>query len=822
MSTVTAQPTSLISPPFAAILLLSAAALSYEILLIRLFSIIQWHHFAYMMISVALLGYGASGSFVALARRPLQAKLGIGFVSLAALFGLTTLLSFVVAQRISFNPLEILWDPTQFPRLLAVYLTLFVPFFCAATCLCLSYASFPNATHRIYSMDILGASAGCIGIIAALFLVPPEMALRLIASVAFASAAVAAWQLRVSAAWLAAFIALMVIGLILTLPQDWTELRPSPYKELSQALQVKEAHIVAELSSPLGAITVVESPLIAFRHAPGLSLNAPMEPPPQLGIFTDGDSLSALTRFDGNLKSLAYLDYLSSALPYHLVISPQALVLGAGAGGDVLQAYYHRASAIDAVELNPQIVDLVKNRYASFSGGLYDLAGVTIHIAEARGFVAKSRDYYDVIQLSPWDAFGSASAGLNSLAESYIYTVEAFQQYLARLRPNGLLSVTRWSNLPPREVLKVFATAVAALERNGLQARSRLVLIRGWKTATLLIKNGEFSAPDIAAIKTFCRDRSFDVEYYPGIAPTESNRYNIIDQPYFFEGAQALLGKTREEFMARYKFNIMAATDDRPFYFQFFKWQTLPEILRLKEQGGLPLLEWGYPILVASLVQAVMLSLMLVILPLAFWRLPYRERTTSSRRRLLAYFLAIGFAFMFIEIAFIQKLILFLHHPVYAIALVLASFLLFAGLGSGWSERLSVRDHAPRARTMIWPIAILCVLVIAYLYLLPEVSARWIALPEMPKITLAVALIAPLAFCMGMPFPMGLARVNASAPELVPWAWGINACASVIAAILASVLAIHYGFNAVTVLAVVLYIFALISFPQSTEANPFV
>lgn len=804
------------APPYLAVALLSAGALGYEILLMRLFSIIQWHHFAYMLISVALLGYGAAGSFVAITRHRLLSHFSAVFASSAALFGITAVAGFALAQHVPFNPLEILWDAQQPLLLLLVYLLLTPPFFFVATALCLAFARFGAQSHRLYSADVLGAGVGSIGILAALYLLMPADALRLIGAVGLAAAGVSAWADGAGSRRRAA--ALLITAAIIPpmLPPGWVQLIPSEYKDLSQALRVHGASLVHEGSSPLGLVSVVDSPLVPLRHVPGLSLNATMEPPPQLAVFNDGDGPSALTRFDGATAPLAYLDYLTSALPYHLLPRPRVLVLGAGTGTDVLQALYHRARSVDAVELNPQLIDLLEKRYGDFSGRPYAAPGVRVHIAEARGFIAGSRERYQLIQVALLDAYSASSAGLYALSENYTYTTEALQDYLRHLEPGGLLAITRWVTLPPRDTLKLFATAVHALQANGVARPDlQLVLIRGWKTVTLLLKNGAFTAADVAAVKEFCRLRSFDTEYYPGIQAGEANRYNVVDQPDFSAGALALLGPESDEFSARYKFNITPASDDRPHFFHFFKWRTLPELLALRERGGMPPLDWGYPVLIATLLQAVVVAVALILLPLAVLR---RERAAAAiarglRGRVAWYFLALGFGFMFIEIAFIQKFILFLSNPLYAVAVVLCSFLIFAGLGSRVSGRLpSAGPQPPRA--LPWLFAYIGLVALAYLALLPPLFHELIALPDLVKIALSVALIAPLAFGMGMPFPLGLASVAGRAEMLLPWAWGINGFASVVAAILASVLAIHLGFNAVVLLAVLFYGAAAFAFPR--------
>jgi hypothetical protein len=804
------------SPPLAAIAVLSAAALGYEIMLMRLLSIDLWHHFAYMIISVAMLGYGAAGAFVALSQRSLLPRFEAVFTSAASAFGITAVAAFLLAQRMQFNPLELLWDWRQPLRLLAVYALLSIPFFCAATCVCLSFARFANEPHRIYSFDIIGAGVGCLAILSALFVTTPTTALQWIGALGPVAAALACRGREMQVRWLPAML-LGSAAVLIGLPPRWISVHPSLYKDLSQTLAVRGTRVVAERSSPLGLISVVESPLVPFRYAPGMSLNALTEPPPQLGVFTDGDGPAALTRYDGRRESLAYLDQLTSALPYHLLERPRVLVLGAGAGADVLQAIYHRAREIDAVELNPQIIDLVQHRFADHSGTPYSEPGVRVHIGEARRFVAAHADRFDLIQVALLDAFGASSAGLYALSESYLYTVEALHEYVDHLEPGGMLAITRWVSLPPRDVLKMFATAIAALERQAsANPAQQLALIRGWKTATLLVKNGAFSAGEIAAMKEFCRSRSFDVAYYPSMEASEANRYNVLEQPEFYDAALALLGPERESFVANYKFNIAPATDDRPYFFQFFKWRTLPELLTLKEQGGLPLLDWGYPVLVATLIQATVAGAVLIVLPLLLGGASSAGHAPDawSRWRITVYFAGIGFAFMFIEIAFIQKFVLFLAHPVYAVAVVLCAFLVFAGLGSRYSPRLAALARGSRIPAVGWVVVALGLIAVAYLWVLPSVFRVLLPLPDMLRIVLSVALIAPLAFAMGMPFPLGLAGVAGGAGQLVAWAWGVNACASVVAAVLATLLAIHIGFGAVILLAMLLYVLAAVAYRQ--------
>jgi len=794
-------------PPLVAVAVLSAAALGYEVLLLRLFAIIQWHHFAYLAISVALLGIGAAGTFVTLARRRLVALYPYSFSLAAAAFGVTAVACFAVAERVPFNALEIVWNPVEFLGLAAIYGLLFIPFFCAATALCIAYSRFGAHIARLYGADILGAGLGSLGLLAVLFVLHPADALRVILALGLAAAALAAWP--AARRWAAVLALAALVGPWLP-PAGALGPIASDYKDLRQALRVKDAHVVAQRSSPLGVVTVVDSPLAPLRHAPGLSLNAVAGPPPQLGLFVDGQAAGAVTRYDGGMAPLAYLRDTTAALPYRLLERPRVLVLGAGAGTDVLQALVHGARRVDAVELDAQVAALVQEDLADFSGQPYSAPGVQLHIAEARGFVAASSEHFDLIQVALLDSFGASAAGLGSLLESHLYTVEALDSYLRRLASDGLLAFTRWVALPPRDSLRLFATASAVLERRGVADPGRsLAMIRGWSTTTLLVKNGVFSPAEIAAIRDFSRQRSFDVVHVPGSVAAEANVFNVLEHDDFFADAQALLGPERQDFIERYKFNLAPATDDRPYFFHFLKWRTLPELLELRARGGLPPLDWGYPVLVMALLQAVLVSLLLILLPLALGqtRQAFAAAPRALRRRVAVYFLALGLGFMAIEIPFLQRFSLFLSHPLYAAAVVLAAFLVFAGLGARYSARL-----APTAR---WPFLAIAAIGLLYVLLLPPLLAALMGLAQGWKILLTVLLIAPLAFCLGLPFPLGLAVVAARAEALVPWAWGINGFASVVAVLLATLLGIHWGHSLVVLLAVALYGLAAWQFPRA-------
>ncbi|MDP6705631.1 MAG: SAM-dependent methyltransferase [Alphaproteobacteria bacterium] len=786
-----------------AVSLVSAAALSYEVLLTRLLAIVHWHNFAFMVISLALLGYGASGTFIAILRPWLAARPAAAFAANAMAFALAVVIGFEVAQRLPFNALALFWQPAQVLWLAALYLLFAVPFFFAANAIGLALAFFEEPVARIYRQDLLGAGAGALAVIGLLFLLPAKSGLVAVAGVALLAALLVgadAENVQRSPSrrrrGLAALLALAMVPFLIA------QLRISEFKGLSQTLRLPGVEVMDQRSGPLGLVTVLGSERVPFRHAPGLSLAAEVEPAEQRAYFIDGGGMGAITRFDGDLAPLAYLDQVTGALPYHLVDRPEVLVLGAGGGEDVLRGLYHRARRIEAVELNGDLISLARERHGAFAGHLYERPEVTVHIADARGFIAATRQRFDLIQLP----LSGTSAGAGALGESYLYTVEAFERYLDRLAPGGWLAVTRHVKLPPRDSLKLVATAREALGRTGVEdARARLVLIRSWATTTLAIKNGTIAAPDIAAIRDFVTARGFDLVYHPGMVRGEANRFNLLAEPAFHDGTVALLGPEAGAFQDRYKFDLRPARDDRPYFFDFFRWRALPEVLAASRLGGAVLLDWGHLILVATLLQAAVFALLLILAPLVL--IERRLPRTRAKVRAAAYFLLIGLAFLFIEIASIQRFVLFLGHPLYALAVVLAAFLVFAGLGSGASARLAARRPADALGLAVLAIA---VLTLGHVWLLPTAFEALGGLAVAAKIALAVILIAPLAFAMGMPFPIVLARLRETMPDFVPWAWGVNGAASVLAAVLAALLAMAFGFGAVALLALVCYLGAAV------------
>lgn len=817
----------------AVLLLTSVAVLADEVVFVRAFSIGQWHHFAYMVISIALLGFGASGTLLAVLRRraiqpPTEQFHGNGWIALfAVLFAVAIPVAFALAQGIPFDPFMLLWDRWQLLYLGSYYLIMFVPFFAAATVIGLILTGRFEESPQLYFYNLVGSAAGAALSVALLEIAAVEQVVVAVAAIAQAAALLALLDAvtvptTARVRQLAGVAVVAMLGVLLYFVAHPPTLRLSQYKGLSYALNVPNARLLTTRSSAIGRIDVVES--TAIRHAPGLSLVPPTDAaiPSQLGLFADAEAAGAITAFNGNTDSVAYLDWMSTAAPYFArQSSPQVCVVGAGGGSNVLLALRHGAEQVDAIELDPNVVRLLRTTFRNFSGALYNRRDVDVHVAEARSFMESSRRQWDVIDISLVDSFAAAAVGLGAVNESYLYTQEALTTYLQHLRPQGVLSVTRWIRTPPRDEIKLFASAVLTLERMGLNPKDRLILVRSWATATLLIKRDPFLTSDTESLRRWAEQRLFDIAYMPGIRSGEANRFNVLTRDSYAEAAERLLSgdAQRDAFFREYPFFVKPATDSQPYFFHFFRWRALPQMLWSETSSWLPLVEWGYLILLATLVQSAVLGVMLVLAPLLMTgRNSSGHARPQQRTRLFVfvYFLALGMGFMFVEMALIQRLVFFLASPVYAVAIVLAGLLLVSGLGSRWAA-LQVARGRDIAR--LASMAAIAVAAIAALYAfgLHSLLTSLLDIPLPARVAVAFAVMIPLAG-MGMLFPLGLRRLGQVRAELLPWAWAVNGCASVVAASLATLLALGAGFVVVLLSAGACYLIAAFAMQQYSRS----
>lgn len=768
--------------------LLSAASLAFEITLTRLFSVTQWYHFAFLAVSVALLGYGASGTALSLMPRwtaPPTARRAAG---LAALFAVAAVVATLSLNHLPFDSYRIAWERIQILYLVVYYLALALPFFCTGLVTGLLLAAYPGQSPRLYAANLLGSAAGGLLPVLLLPLIGEGVtlaiaALGLAAAPAFAHGA----GQRRSRTW----ILLAGAGLLLLLawrPPALFQLRLSPYKGLSQVLRFPDARLAWQRWNAFSRVDRVAS--TAIRSAPGLSLDYPGALPLQDGLFVDGDDLSPLVLDRAAGQELAA--YLPVALPYQMQPGGRALVLEPRGGLDLWVALSQGRGPVVAVESNPLLV--------AAAGGPYNDGRVRVVIEDGRSFAHRTAERFDLIHLSLSDGYRPVTSGAYSLGERYDLTVEAFQDYLARLRPEGLLVVERWLQMPPSETLRAGATAVEALRRSGAaDPAARLVVLRNWQLGLILVKNGAFTAAEMEQVRAFCRAQELDLVAMPGLTEAETNRYNVLQEPVYYRAFRDLLADA-EALYAAQAYDIRPPTDDRPFFFHFFKWGQTRAVLQQMGRTWQPWGGSGYLVLIALLAVAVVTSAALILLPLALGR-GRTERLRGPRGRTAGYFGLLGLGFLFVEIPLMQRFILFLGQPIYAITAVLASLLFFSGLGSLAAPRLPVRKTLPAlvAAILLYPLTI------------PPLFQALLSAPLAVRLLATCLGLAPLGFLMGIPFAGGLVWLQERAPGLVPWAWAINGCASVLASVLAVIIALPAGFSRVLAGAALAYSLAWVA-----------
>jgi len=789
--------------------LVSLASLMLEISLTRFFSVSKWYHFAFMVVSIALFGIGASGSCLSVFHFLLEKDLGKLLVILSISFSVSCAVSLAITNMVPFDPFRFAWDPIQLVYLLAHYIVLSVPFFFTGLCTSLILANMADRVNKVYFSTLVGSGLGSVTVTTVLSPLSCGSIAVLVSSLGLIAALAFALNLSRKNFLTTLASVLFFAALVFSFRPAW-EAEMSPYKSLKIALTYPSSEVLYTGWNAFSRVDVFTSPYV--RYAPGLSYEYQGSIPSQLGLTVDGDGLTAITNYDGNLSTLEFTSYLPMALPYHLNGTNRVLIMYPEGGLDVLTALYHHTREIVAVEINPVIVEAVRDRFGDFSGHIYSDERVTVEVAEGRSFVKSSSGTYDLIQLSMAGNVAVSSTGVYALSEDYLYTVEAMQEYYLHLDADGLLCITRWLLPPPREELRIVSLAVSALEAQGItNPDERIAAIRGWGTFTLLVKKGEFTQREKDSVRTFCSERKFDLVYLPGVSPSEVNRYNRFPEPYYYEMVKDILSAgERPKLYEDYVFDITPVTDERPFFFHFYRWDKIVQIYESMGKKWQPFVEGSYLVPVVF-IQALVLSVGFILMPVRRFR---SRGATPGRWKLLAYFLFLGLGYMIIEIVFIQRFILFLGHPVYAVSTVLFSLLTFSGLGSYFTGRL--RDLLKKPLTIVLPF--LCVVAVVYTVSLPLLFHGFLGLDLTMRLLVSAVAIAPIGFLMGMPFPLGIALTNERCPELIPWAWAVNGCASVLGSILPVMIALSAGFSAILALGGVIYLAAFVTV-QSLPAS---
>jgi hypothetical protein len=797
------------------LLLLSAASLAFEINLTRLFSVAQFYHFAFMIVSIALLGFGASGTFLAIfpfagLNNP---RRSMGWLSLAT--SVSILGAYFLINNLPFDSFQIAWDRKQVAILAIHYVALALPFFFSGMATGMLLSAYPQAVGSTYAINLIGSALGCGLALPCPIFFGGEGTVLLSSALAAASAIVCMTDKGIFSGGhrlTKTLSSILILFALLNLIQrsvtgeyfSWLELHLSPYKNLSYVLKIPGTQIVSSRWNSFSRVDRVRSSSI--RSLPGLSYRYLGTLPQEDGLLVDGDDLSPVILTG---KDLGFTAYLPSAIAFQIHPHAQALILEPRGGVDIVTALALGAETINAVESNALIVQA--------AGNIYQDPRVQLAIDTDRSYTRHSSQQFDVVILSLSSSYHPVRSGAYSLAEDYRYTTEAFQDILARLKPDGLFVVTRWLQTPPSECLRAFGTAIVALEKSHLDPATRIVAFRGYNTATILVSKSAYKPEQLDVIRQFTSTRAFDLIYAPGIQPAETNQYNVLPQSVYYQAFLALLAApSRENYYREYPLEVSPPTDDRPFFGHFFKWSQASQVFSELGKTWQPFGGAGYFVILALLALAALSAVILILLPVIITR-HYREPDRLSRSSnleipYLLYYGLIGFGFMLVEIPLIQRFILFTGQPAYSLAAVLFCLLLFSGVGSQLSPKLSLMKT----------LGALAVLLIIIPMLLPDIFELALGLGFPARLLITILLLLPIGLLMGIPFSGGILwmqKISANT-AVIPWIWAVNGAASVIASVLAALLAISLGFLLVFQLGALCYAGACLIVIAKERAHP--
>lgn len=774
------------------VFLTSLGTLTLEVVLTRIFSVTMWYHFAFLAISLALMGSAMAGVvlyFFPHLTRPKVAERWIGWAAL----GLAASVPITFALYLQI-PFQVRLGRTMFPAdqilwLAAIYLDLTLPFFLSGLVLSLALSAWSEQAGRVYWADLTGASLGCLLSIAALNKLGGVGAVLVAGAVAGLAGLAFAWGPRREAVS-AAVVPLFLVGLV------WGNARFGWMTISVNKTGKEEPPRVFEKWNAHSRVTVYEvSPYPFFWAVDSRHWEEVIEQGewlPHALLLIDAVAGTPIQEFHGDLRQVAFLRYDLTSFAYHLVESPRTLVIGPGGGRDVLAALASGAPHVTAVEVNPAVVEAVRGPFAEFAGYLYERPDVTIVVDDARGYIARSPDRYDIIQAALIDTWAAGGSGAFALSENSLYTVEAFRTYYEHLTDRGILTVSRWYLVGhPAETLRLVSTGMAGWEAAGVaDPRQHVAVIArpqpGGSTeglATVLFKRSPFTADEVASLMDRAASLGFEVLYAPGLEPHE-------------EVGAFIAAEDHSAAISSYPLDITPATDDRPFFFNLVRFGDLLDPA-LSASGVYRTSMEAILILAAVLAISAGMGGLFIIFPL--WLGTRRRGLPRPSSSLLTYFGALGVAFMLVEVPTIQRLAVYLGRPVYSLAVVLFSLLLFSGFGSLWSGRRAPDDGLGTLLRWLFPtLAGTAVLQGLGVHRLLNATLGW---PLAGRLAVTILLLAPMAFLMGIPFPTGMRWAGRHRPGVVPWLWGINGVTSVLGSALATAFAIHVGLSATLVIA---------------------
>jgi spermidine synthase len=767
-SRVTADETSRPRALLAGVAISSFAALLLELALTRLFSVVLFYHFAFLAISIALLGLGSGGVFAHLGKNWLQR---FPTPTLLSWLSATNALAVPIVLGIVLHvPVSLSLSPANFLRLTAIYLASALPFFLTGLEFSILFARESEYISRLYGADLLGGALACLGVVPLLnWLGGPNTVLF---AAFMASAAGAVWAAQTGAKKLNLTLAAVLLFTI-------TANHSGKLFDVIYAKGIFRDKTWVEFAR-WNAISRVEVDRQGGAKA----------------VVIDADASTYIMNADpSQWQGTVWQKNLMSAPPALAnILRPHGAyaIIGPGGGVDVLRAVANGSPSVTGIEINPIIANTVmRDRYADYSYHLYQRPEVHIHVTDGRSFVRNAKESFDVVQMTLVDTWASTAAGAFALSENSLYTVEAFREYFDHLKPDGMVAITRWEFHQPREALRVVSVAMQALHESGVQNPARNFIVvsegsldEGGIPVVVLAKKSAFTPEEEQAVETHLRaNPKLTALYLPSIP--KDNPFSALiasNDPYAF--AQ------------QYAYNVAPVNDNAPFFFFTLK---LDQLLHPRGLGrGI---DWKVNLGVVVLAMVLVISFVAVfaflVVPLAVGA----GRTQAHPVRLL-YFVAIGLGYIMVEIAFIQRFVLFLGHPTYALTVVVFLLLLSSGAGSLASRRcLAQTGRAWMALALIASVLAL------YVFILPAILNALVGLPFLAKLLVSAALLVPLGFAMGMPFPTGLRALAGSAVE---WAWAMNAGSSVLGSVLAIVIAIQFGLNVTMACGAAAYLMAIL------------
>lgn len=765
--------------------LTSFAALLLELALTRLFSVVLFYHFAFLAISIALLGLGAGGVFAYLLKSRLAR---VATRTLASGVCMANAVLIVGALEVVLHiPVALDVTGKNFFRLTALYLTAAVPFFVTGLLFSVVFARETHRIPRLYGADLCGGALACLAIVPLLNWLGGPNAI-LVAGIALASAAMV-WAGTRSTRRNAP---LLVAGLVVLTAVNYN------------GRLIDVVYAKGKFRDPSrvefarwNALSRVEVDRVGQAKA----------------IVIDADANTYIMNADvAQWHNTEWEDDLMSAPPALAnVLRPHGefAIIGPGGGVDVLRAVANGSPSVTGIEINPIIATtIMRGKYADYSQHLYERPDVHIHVTDGRSFLRATPQHFDVVQMTLVDTWASTAAGAFSLSENNLYTVEAFQEYFDHLKPDGIVAITRWEFRQPREALRVVAVAMEALHRMGVANPASNFIVASQGTlnedgipVVVMAKKTSFTPEEEAAVTDHLDNYP---ELHPLYLPSDAGQNPFSD---------LIESNDPSAFARKYAYNVSPVIDNAPFFFFTLKADQL-----LSDIGRRHGIDWkvnlGVLVLLLVLVISAVAVVLFLILPLTL---------TGARRRQslvpLLYFVAVGLGYILVEIAFIQRFVLFLGHPTYALTVVIFLLMLSSGAGSLFSRRWLARAE------MGWiPLVLVVVALLANVLFLPGRLAALVGLGFGYRLLVSGALLVPLGFVMGMPFPTGLRALAASpAPEFpagegasenaVEWAWAMNAAASVLGSVLAMVIAIQFGLTVTLACGAAAYLVALAVMP---------